>query len=183
MATPISEPIRLNSRDTLSKRTPYNSKQKVGSTIVAKPKTQAKKKAKKNDSTKPLALKRTVSKRTQLPELKYIAWNDVEREEMNPLLYRQLIVGRQVMLARILLKKGCVVPWHSHVNEQLSSIFEGALKFWIDGREIVVRAGEVLVIPPNMPHKAEALEDTLAIDTFHPPREDWINKTDSYLRK
>jgi quercetin dioxygenase-like cupin family protein len=91
---------------------------------VAKPKTQAKKKAKKNDSTKPLALKRTVSKRTQLPELKYIAWNDVEREEMNPLLYRQLIVGRQVMLARILLKKGCVVPWHSHVNEQLSSIFE-----------------------------------------------------------
>lgn len=150
---------------------------------MAKPKTQAKRKVKKNDSTKPLALKQTVSKRTQPAELKYVAWNNVEREEMNPLLYRQLIVGQQVMLARILLKKGCVVPWHSHVNEQLSSIFEGALKFWIDGQEIVVRAGEVLVIPPNMPHKAEALEDTLAIDTFHPPREDWINKTDSYLRK
>ena len=150
---------------------------------MAKPKKQTKKKTRKNDGTKPLTLKRTVSKRTQPAELKYIAWNDVEREEMNPLLYRQLIVGQQVMLARILLKKGCVVPWHSHVNEQLSSIFEGALKFWIDGREIVVRAGEVLVIPPNMPHKAEALEDTLAIDTFHPPREDWINKTDSYLRK
>ena len=150
---------------------------------MAKPKTQPMKKVKKNESLKPLTLKRTVSKRTQPAELKYVAWNDVEREEMNPLLYRQLIVGQQVMLARILLKKGCVVPWHSHVNEQLSSIFEGALKFWIDGREIVVRAGEVLVIPPNMPHKAEALEDTLAIDTFHPPREDWINKTDSYLRK
>ena len=148
-----------------------------------KTKTQPKKKAKKNPSPKPLALKRTVSKRTQKPELKYLAWKDVEREEMNPLLYRQLIVGQEVMLARILLKKGCIVPWHSHVNEQLSSIFEGALKFWIDGKEIVVRAGEVLVIPPNMPHKAEALEDTLAIDTFHPPREDWINKTDSYLRK
>ena len=150
---------------------------------MAKAKTQTKKKGKKSDSTKPLALKRTVSKRMQPAELKYVAWNDVEREEMNPLLYRQLIVGQQVMLARILLKKGCVVPWHSHVNEQLSSIFEGALKFWINGREIVVRAGEVLVIPPNMPHKAEALEDTLAIDTFDPPREDWINKTDSYLRK
>jgi quercetin dioxygenase-like cupin family protein len=87
------------------------------------------------------------------------------------------------MLARILLKKGCVVPWHSHVNEQVSSIFEGALKFWIDGKEIVVGPGEVLTIPANMPHKAEALEDTLAIDVFNPPRADWINKTDSYLRQ
>ena len=129
------------------------------------------------------ALKKTVAKRKQPAELKCLAWNDVEREELSPLLYRQLIVGQQIMLARILLKKGCIVPWHSHVNEQLSSIFEGALKFWIDDKEIVVRAGEVLVIPPNMPHKAEAIEDTLAIDTFHPPREDWINKTDSYLRK
>ena len=118
-----------------------------------------------------------------MPVLQHLAWNEVEREELNPLLYRQLIVGEQVMLARILLKKGCVVPMHSHVNEQLSSIFEGALKFWIDGKEIVVRAGEVLVIPQYMPHKAEALEDTVAIDTFHPPRSDWINKTDTYLRK
>ena len=130
-----------------------------------------------------VALKRTVARQKKAPMLQYLAWKDIEKEEVNPLLYRQLIVGEQVMLARILLKKGCVVPMHSHVNEQLSSIFEGALKFWIDGKEIVVRAGEVLVIPSNMPHKAEALEDTLAIDTFHPPREDWIKKTDSYLRK
>lgn len=130
-----------------------------------------------------VALERTVAEPKKAAALQYLAWNDVEREEVNSLLYRQLIVGEQVMLARILLKKGCVVPMHSHVNEQLSSILEGALKFWIDGKEIVVRAGEVLVIPPNMPHKAEALEDTLAIDTFHPPREDWINKTDGYLRK
>lgn len=143
------------------------------------------KNAKRKSVVKPtnLALKKTVARKQKASELKYLAWDSLEREELNPLLYRQLIVGQQVMLARILLKKGCVVPWHSHVNEQLSSIFEGALKFWIDRREIVVRAGEVLVIPPNMPHKAEALEDTLAIDTFHPPREDWINKTDSYLRK
>src|ERR1051326_4156197 len=117
-----------------------------------------------------LVLKRTVTKARKTASLKYLAWKDIEPEELNPLLYRQLIVGQEVMLARILLKKGCVVPMHSHVNEQLSSIFEGALKFWIDGKEIVVRAGEVLVIPPNMPHKAEALEDTWAIDTFHPDR-------------
>ena len=102
---------------------------------------------------------------------------------MNPLLGRQLIVGHQVMLARVLLKKGCIVPLHSHVNEQLSYILEGALKFYIDGKEIVVRAGEVLTIPPNMPHKAEAIEDTVDLDIFNPPRADWINKTDSYLRK
>jgi quercetin dioxygenase-like cupin family protein len=150
---------------------------------MAKMKKRVAPKAGKVEREQRLALKRTVGKRRSAGELKYFAWNDVEREELNPLLYRQLIVGQEVMLARILLRKGCVVPMHSHVNEQLSSIFEGALKFWIDGKEIVVRAGEVLVIPPNMPHKAEALEDTLAIDTFHPPREDWINKTDGYLRK
>jgi quercetin dioxygenase-like cupin family protein len=144
---------------------------------------QAKKKVVKLHAGKRVALKKTVPKRRSVAELKYLSWSDIEREELNPLLYRQLIVGQEVMLARILLKEGCIVPWHSHINEQLSSIFEGALKFWIDGKEIVVRAGEVLVIPPNMPHKAEALEDTLAIDTFHPPRADWINKTDSYLRK
>jgi quercetin dioxygenase-like cupin family protein len=83
----------------------------------------------------------------------------------------------------VLLKKGCIVPLHSHVNEQLSYILEGALKFYIDGKEIVVRAGEVLTIPPNMPHKAEAMEDTVDLDIFNPPRADWINKTDSYLRK
>ena len=134
-----------------------------------------------------VALKDTIggknTRTKKIAELKHLSWQQVETEEVTPLLYRQLIVGEQVMLARLLLKKGCVVPWHSHVNEQLSSILSGALKFWIDQKEIVVRAGEVLVIPPNMPHKAEALEDTLAIDTFHPPRADWINKTDSYLRK
>jgi len=132
---------------------------------------------------KKVALKRTVTRNRTPAVLKYLAWNNVEAEVLNPLLERQLIVGEEVMLARILLRKGCIVPMHSHVNEQLSATLEGALKFWIDRKEIVVRAGEVLVIPPNMPHKAEALEDTVAIDTFHPPRADWINKTDNYLRK
>ena len=115
--------------------------------------------------------------------MRHWVWDEVEREVVNPLLERQLIVGQDMMLARLLLRKGCIVPRHSHINEQLSMIFSGALKFWIDDKEVVVRGGEVLTIPPNMPHQAEALEDTIGIDVFHPPRADWINKTDSYLRK
>jgi quercetin dioxygenase-like cupin family protein len=134
-------------------------------------------------TSKHLALKRTaVRAPVTKGELKYLRWGEVELETLNPLLQRQLIVGHNVMLTRVLLKKGCIVPLHSHVNEQLSYILEGALKFWIDGREIVVHAGEVLTIPSNMPHKAEALEDTVDLDIFNPPRADWINKTDSYLR-
>lgn len=114
--------------------------------------------------------------------MKYTSWKDVELEQLNPLLDRQMITGDKVMLARVLLKKGCVVPEHSHENEQVTYILEGALKFWIEGKEIVVRAGEVLCIPSNIPHKAEAVEDTVDLDVFYPPRQDWLNKTDSYLR-
>jgi len=140
-------------------------------------------KRKKAEASKRIALKSTVRRSLKSASVEHLSWDKVELEVLNPLLHRQLIVGQEIMLARILLKKGCVVPWHSHVNEQVSSIFEGALKFWIDGKEIVVGPGEVLTIPANMPHKAEALEDTLAIDVFNPPRADWINKTDSYLRQ
>jgi quercetin dioxygenase-like cupin family protein len=83
----------------------------------------------------------------------------------------------------VLLKKGCVIPLHSHVNEQITYILEGALKFWIDDKEIVVHAGEVLCIPSNMPHKAEAVEDTVDLDIFNPPRQDWLSQTDQYLRR
>lgn len=115
--------------------------------------------------------------------LKHIPWSEVELEHLNPLLDRQFVVGEELMLARVMMKKGCVVPRHSHVNEQVTYILEGALKFWIDGQEIVVKAGQVLTIPPQMPHKAEALEDTVDLDIFHPPRADWINKSDQYLRR
>ena len=114
--------------------------------------------------------------------LQYVPWHTIPLEELNPLLQRQFVVGQEIMVARVLLKKGCIVPEHSHHNEQLTYILDGALKFWIDGREIVVHAGEVLCIPANMPHKAEALEDTVDLDVFNPPRADWINKTDQYLR-
>jgi quercetin dioxygenase-like cupin family protein len=113
---------------------------------------------------------------------KYMPWNKVEREHLNPLIDREMIVGDQVMLARVLLKKGAHVPLHHHHNEQVTYILEGALKFAIDGKEVVVRAGEVLCIPSNMPHEAWALEDTVDLDVFNPPREDWLNKTDAYLR-
>ena len=113
---------------------------------------------------------------------KYIPWKDVEREKLNPLIDREMVVGDQVMLARVLMKKGAHVPLHQHHNEQVTYILEGALKFALDGKEVVVRAGEVLCIPPNMPHEAWALEETIDLDVFNPPRADWLNKTDDYLR-
>ena len=151
---------------------------------MMKKKTASKKKTKAEvTSAKPFVLKHTTGSKNKNAQLKYLSWDQVELETLNPLLQRQLIVGHQLMLTRVLLKKGCIVPLHSHVNEQISYIIEGALKFFIDGKEIVVRAGQVLTIPPDMPHKAEALEDTVDLDIFHPPRADWINRTDSYLRK
>ncbi|MGA7559579.1 MAG: cupin domain-containing protein [Terriglobales bacterium] len=141
--------------------------------------------ARKANTARParkVALKATVLKGKPKAELRHIPWSSVAVEALNPLLGRHFVVGQNVMLARVLLKKGCVVPEHSHHNEQITYILEGALKFGIDGKEIVVNAGEVLTIPPNMPHSAEALADTVDLDIFNPPRADWINKTDAYLR-
>jgi quercetin dioxygenase-like cupin family protein len=117
-----------------------------------------------------------------MSELKLFRWSEVGLEDLNPLLQRQFVVGEGIMVARVLLKKGCHVPMHSHHNEQITYILEGALKFGIDGDEITVHAGEVLCIPPNMPHEAFAIEDTVDLDIFTPPRADWINKDDAYLR-
>lgn len=116
----------------------------------------------------------------------YQAWADVPLENVTPLLDRKLITGEQMMMAQVFLKKGCVVPRHQHHNEQFTYILEGCLRFWIgedEARVQDVRAGEVLWIPSNVWHKAEALEDTLDLDVFSPPREDWLQKTDAYLRK
>lgn len=128
------------------------------------------------------ALKKSSAKKTVKTKLQYIPWETIPLEDLNPLLQRQFVVGEDMMLARVLLKKGCIVPEHSHQNEQITYILEGALKFWIDGKVIVVKAGEVLLIPRHMPHKAEALEDTVDLDVFNPPRKDWVEKTDKYLR-
>jgi len=109
-------------------------------------------------------------------------WADITPEPMNPLLTRQYVSGEKSMVARIFLKKGCVVPEHSHPNEQIALILSGALEFRVAGEAVIVRAGELLVLPPNVPHSAVALEDTEDIDFFAPPRQDWLDKTDSYLR-
>ena len=113
-------------------------------------------------------------------------WSDIPVEPLNPLIGRQFVVGTGTMLARVLLAKGAHVPLHSHVNEQITYILEGTLRFLMheggEAREVVVHAGEVLCIPPSVPHEAFALEDTVDLDIFNPPRQDWIDGTDAYLR-
>ena len=109
-------------------------------------------------------------------------WKDVELEHLSAHIGRQMVVGDQIMVARVLLAKDAHVPLHHHHNEQVTYILEGALKFAIDGKEILVRSGEVLCIPSNMPHEAWALEDTVDLDVFTPPRADWLAKDDAYLR-
>ncbi len=113
-------------------------------------------------------------------------WDDLPREELSPTIGRRLVTGERLMVAHVYLAQGGIVPQHSHENEQITYILEGALHFWIgedESQEVVVRAGEVLTIPSNVWHKAEALEDTLDIDVFNPPRQDWLDKTDAYLRR
>ena len=147
------------------------------------PKSKSKSRPKTKTAKSHSRAKRAVAKHAAgTAALQYIPWHSVPLEELNPLLQRQFVVGQEIMVARVLLKKGCIVPEHSHHNEQLTYILDGALKFWIDGKEIVVHAGEVLCIPPHMPHKAEAMEDTVDLDVFTPPRADWINRSDQYLR-
>ena len=116
----------------------------------------------------------------------FYRWKDMAKEKVSDLLDRRLITGDRMMLAHVYLKKGCLVPQHKHENEQLTYILEGALRFWIGEnreQELVVSAGEVLHIPSNVPHEALAIEDTLDVDVFSPPRADWLNKTDDYLRR
>ena len=118
--------------------------------------------------------------------VRFFRWEDMPREKVTDVISRRLVTGDRMMLAHVYLQKGAVVPRHQHHNEQLTYILEGALRFWIgeDERETVdVRAGEVLHIPSNVWHKAEALEDTLDVDVFSPPREDWLNGTDTYFHR
>jgi len=116
----------------------------------------------------------------------HFRWNDMPIEEVSGGLSRRLVTGDRMMLAHVYIKKGCIVPRHSHENEQITYILEGGLRFWIGADEaqtLDVMAGEVLHIPSGVPHKAEALAETLDVDIFSPPRQDWLDKTDDYLRK
>ncbi len=115
--------------------------------------------------------------------MQHFSWDQVKKEQLNPKFWRKLVTGEKAMLAQIFLGKGFVVPTHHHESEQISYVVSGALKFNLDGKEIVVRSGEVLLIPSDVPHSAEALEDTLDFDVFSPIRKDWLDGSDTYLRK
>ncbi len=120
------------------------------------------------------------------PLAKYYRWADLPAEPLKGGITRKLISSDRLMIAHVMLKKGDEVPRHAHENEQLTYILSGALQLWIganDEQTQVVRAGEVLVIPSNVPHRALALEDTLDVDVFNPPRQDWLQGTDAYLRR
>ena len=119
-------------------------------------------------------------------ETTHYRWEAMPKETLNPLLGRRLITTERMMLAHVYLEKGCIVPKHSHENEQLTYILDGKLRFWLgdDEAEVVdVAAGEVLHLPSGVPHKAEALEKTLDVDIFCPPRQDWLDQSDTYLRQ
>jgi quercetin dioxygenase-like cupin family protein len=110
------------------------------------------------------------------------AWDQIEKEQVNPKFTRQVIHAETMTVARLFLKKGCFVPEHSHHNEQISMVEEGSLEFVLAGETLIIKAGEILRIPPHVPHSAEAQEDSVVVDLFSPPREDWIRGEDAYLR-
>jgi len=110
-------------------------------------------------------------------------WTTIEEETLNPLISRRVIHTERMTVCRIRLKKGAVVPMHSHENEQITMLESGALRFIFDQEDKVIRAGETLAIPPHAPHRVEALEDSLAVDLFAPVREDWRRGDDAYLRQ
>ncbi len=116
--------------------------------------------------------------------VRHARWDEIPKEKVTDTISRRLFTGERMMIAHVYLDKDAIVPKHAHENEQLTYILEGALRFWIgeDGsEEVVVNAGEILYIPSNVPHKAQALEDTFDVDVFNPPRQDWLDGTDSYF--
>jgi len=110
-------------------------------------------------------------------------WNEIPVEQMTPLVTRQVLHAQHITVARIGIAKGAAVPTHAHINEQVLNLISGRLKVLVDGVETVLQGGQTLVIPPNVPHSVEALEDVVAVDIFSPIREDWIRGDDAYLRQ
>lgn len=114
--------------------------------------------------------------------MKLHSWDQVELEELSKTASRRVVHSERMTTARIRLKKGGVVPRHSHENEQISHVLEGSVLFQFDDREVTARAGDLVEIPSNEPHSVVALEDSLAMDVFQPVRQDWLQGDDSYLR-
>jgi quercetin dioxygenase-like cupin family protein len=123
---------------------------------------------------------------TSKTTVRRFTWDEMPKEKVTDTIDRRLITGERMMLAHVYLEKGAVVPMHQHENEQLTYVLDGGLRFWIgseDAEPIDVTSGQVLTIPSNLPHKAQALEDTLDVDVFSPPRQDWLDGTDDYFQK
>jgi quercetin dioxygenase-like cupin family protein len=105
--------------------------------------------------------------------MQHYLWNQVEKQQLNPLTARQVIHGETMSMARFELRKGAAVAEHSHPNEQIATVQAGSVRFTVAGEDVVLRAGEFLCIPPHVPHSGEALEDSITVETFSPPRDDW----------
>lgn len=121
-----------------------------------------------------------------MPDVTFHRWIEIPREEVTPLLGRRLLTGDRLMLAHVHLAKGCVVPRHQHEHEQITYVLSGALHFRLgedEAEEQIVRAEEVIHFPSHAWHAAVALEDTVVLDVFSPPRQDWLDRTDDYLRR
>src|SRR5258708_27266586 len=103
-------------------------------------------------------------------------WKDAETEQMSSTVSRQVLHGEKITMARLELKKGCIVPRHQHPNEQISTILAGSLLFHLEGKEVNLQAGESLLIPGNVPHSAEAMEDCVAVDVFSPLPPDLVHR-------
>ena len=110
-------------------------------------------------------------------------WSQIETEQLNPKVKRRAIHTLNMTIARLEIEKTAVVPEHHHVHEQVATVERGSLKFFLEGREEILNAGQSITIPPNVPHSVEALEDTVVVDVFSPTREDWLRGDDGYLRK
>jgi quercetin dioxygenase-like cupin family protein len=105
-------------------------------------------------------------------------WDEIALEKVTEMISRKIVSGEREMMAQIYLKRGALVPIHTHESEQMTYILQGALRFQVDGEEIIVREGEVLHIPSRVPHQTEALEDTLELDVFSPIRAEWLAASD-----
>lgn len=115
-----------------------------------------------------------------------INWSQVNTEQVNPKMKRQFIHGEKIMIARMEFEDGFTVPWHAHENEQITEVQEGTLRFWFDDDETThtdIQAGEAIVIKAHRRHKAMMIGRVVETDTFAPPRQDWIDGSDAYLRK
>ena len=123
---------------------------------------------------------------TSKSTVRRFTWDEMPKEKVTDAIDRRLITGERMMLAHVYLEKDAVVPMHEHENEQLTYILDGSLRFWIgseDAEPIDLISGQVLTIPSNVPHKAQALADTLDVDVFSPPRQDWLDGTDNYFHE